>query len=128
MNAPYKKLSIRRTDKISFFTLNALILSRVWNSTNNPPKPTPTSAAFSPVNLGIPADALNSPITGTLDPNTPMKVNVFFKLNQSQQNQLQQSRDKSTGSQAGGKQNRDNRCSVRADQKLPEASRTSHST
>jgi kumamolisin len=41
------------------------------------------------VNLGIPADALKSPITGVLDANTQMKVNVLFKLNQSQQDQFQ---------------------------------------
>src|SRR5579864_7508185 len=67
--------------KLHWLLLMLLFLA-ACGSTSNAPKPTPTPLAFSPVNLGIPADALNSPITGTLDPNTQMKVNVLFKLNQ----------------------------------------------
>ncbi len=75
--------------------LFALILSGC-DSSSTTTQPTPTQPklsptahiAFSSINLGIPADALNSPITGPLADNTPMHVSLLFKVNQSQQNQL----------------------------------------
>jgi kumamolisin len=85
---PIKSVQFVAQTKLHWFLLMLLFLA-ACGSTNNVPQPTPTPLAFSPVNLGIPADALNSPITGTLDPNTQMKVNVLFKLNQSQQKQAQ---------------------------------------
>jgi subtilase family serine protease len=87
---PIKSFQFVRQTKLHWL-LFILLFSVACSPTINTAKPTPTPVpiAFSPVNLGIPADALNSPITGPLDPNTPMKVIVLFKLNQSQQNQLQ---------------------------------------
>lgn len=63
------------------------------NSSNTvtQPTPTPSPAArmmFSSIDLGIPADALNSPITGPLADNTLMHARLLFKLNQAQENQL----------------------------------------
>ncbi len=69
--------------------LMLLFFTACSSANNNPSTSTPTAISYSPINLGIPAAALNSPVIGTLNPNTMMKVNVFFKLNQSQQNQLQ---------------------------------------
>src|SRR2546430_618499 len=58
-------------------------------SANSPvPSPTP-SIPFSHIDLGIPADALNSPVTGQVNDTTVMHVVLFFKINQSQQQQLQ---------------------------------------
>lgn len=85
---PIKGFQFVRQTKICFLLLMLLFLAACGNSTNN--TQTPLTESFSPLDLGIPAAALNSPIIGTLDPGTLMKVNVFFKLNQSQQNQLQQ--------------------------------------
>lgn len=68
----------------------ALIISGCASSTTVT-QPTPSPAphlAFSSINLGIPADALNSPTTGPLADDTLMHVRLLFKLNQSQQNQL----------------------------------------
>lgn len=45
--------------------------------------PTPTSTAPVTLNLGIPQEALNSPVVGQLSATTPLKVMVNFKLNQS---------------------------------------------
>src|SRR5579871_4591645 len=59
------------------------------SSTTTQPTPSPTAhIAFSSINLGIPADALNSPVTGPLADDTLMHVRLLFKLNQGQQNQL----------------------------------------
>ncbi len=59
------------------------------SSTTTQPTPSPTThIAFSSINLGIPTDALNSPITGPLADDTLMHVRLLFKLNQSQANQL----------------------------------------
>ena len=85
---PIKGFQFVRQTKICFLLLMLLFLAACGNSTNN--TQTTLTTAFSPLDLGIPAAALNSPIIGTLDPGTLMKVNVLFKLNQSQQNQLQQ--------------------------------------
>lgn len=56
------------------------------------PTPSPTSPKtgieFSPIDLGIPADALNSPVVGSLPDSTVMHVRLLFKLSQGQQNQL----------------------------------------
>ena len=43
---------------------------------------------FSSIGLGIPADALDSPVVGPLADDTLMHVRLLFKVNQSQQNQL----------------------------------------
>jgi kumamolisin len=84
---PIKSSQLVGQTKLHFLLLMLLFLA-ACNAGNTPP-PTPTPAAFTAIKLGIPADALNSPTVGTLDPNTQMKVNVYVKLNQSQQNQLQ---------------------------------------
>jgi kumamolisin len=84
---PIKSVQFVGQTKIHWLLLMLLCLASC-SFTVNTPKPTPTPPAFSPVKLGIPADALNSPVEGPLDPNTQMKVNVYFKLNQSQQNEL----------------------------------------
>jgi kumamolisin len=76
--------------KLYWMLLMLLFFAGCSSATNTPPPtPTPTKIAFSPFDLGIPTAALNSPVVGTLNSSTQMKVNVFFKLNQSQQNQLQ---------------------------------------
>lgn len=70
--------------------LFALVLSGC-NSSSTPAQPTPSPTAhiaFSSINLGIPADALNSPVTGPLADDTLMHVRLLFKLNQGQQDQL----------------------------------------
>lgn len=68
-----------------------LVFLAACSSTSNvpPPTPTPTTTAFAPIDLGISTAVLNSPIVGTLDPNTGMRVLVQFKLSQQQQNQFQ---------------------------------------
>ena len=70
--------------------LFALILSGCdSSSTTTQATPSPTAhIAFSSINLGIPSDALNSPITGPLADDTLMHVRLLFKVNQSQQDQL----------------------------------------
>src|SRR5437762_7387019 len=85
---PIKSFQILGQAKFHLLLLTLFFLV-ACNSTNNTPPPTPTPVAFAPVKLGIPTEALNSPIVGELDPNTQMKASVFFKLNQSQQNELQ---------------------------------------
>ena len=89
---PIKSFHLMGQTKLHLLLLILLFLA-ACNSTGTAPPPTPTPTptplTFSSVKLGIPQDALNSPIIGTLDPNTQMKVNVYVKLNQSQQNQLQ---------------------------------------
>lgn len=68
----------------------ALIISGCASSTTvTQPTPSPTQhLAFSSIDLGIPTDALNSPVTGPLADDTPMHVRLLFKVNQSQANQL----------------------------------------
>ncbi|HVB74346.1 MAG TPA: S53 family peptidase [Ktedonobacteraceae bacterium] len=53
------------------------------------PTPSPTARMqFSSIDLGIPADAMNSPVVGSLTDDTLMHVRLLFKVSQSQQNQL----------------------------------------
>ena len=69
----------------------ALVLGGCGSSTTTQSTPTPTSGlhmAFSSIDLGIPTDALNSPVTGSLPDDTLMHVRLLFKVNQSQANQL----------------------------------------
>ncbi|HEY6540136.1 MAG TPA: S53 family peptidase [Ktedonobacteraceae bacterium] len=68
----------------------ALVISGCASSTTTTQStPSPTAhLAFSSINLGIPTDALNSPITGPLADDTLMHVRLLFKLNQGQENQL----------------------------------------
>jgi kumamolisin len=67
-----------------------LVLLLAGCGSTNSPAPTPTpSIPFSRIDLGIPADALNSPVTGPVNDSTVMHVVLFFKVNQSQQQQLQ---------------------------------------
>lgn len=52
---------------------------------------TPTTSStlgFSPVTVNVPPAALNSPVTGQLPDNTVLHVHLTFKVNQTQQNQL----------------------------------------
>jgi subtilase family serine protease len=55
---------------------------------------TPTSASnplqATPLNPGIPANALNSPVTGQLPGNTTLHIRITFKLNQQKMQQAQQ--------------------------------------
>lgn len=85
---PIKSIQMVGQTKLHLLLLLLLFLA-ACNTTNTTPPPTPTPPPFSAIKLGIPADALNSPIVGTLDPTTQMKVNVYVKLSQSQQNELQ---------------------------------------
>jgi len=50
---------------------------------------TPAPLQITILNLGVPAVALNSPITGNLPNNTPMHVRITFKINQNTLNQMQ---------------------------------------
>lgn len=50
---------------------------------------TPAPLQITTLNLGIPAVALNSPITGNLPNNTSMHVRITFKINQNTLNQMQ---------------------------------------
>ncbi len=71
--------------------LMLILLLAGCNSSTNVVQPTPTPTArltFSSVSLGIPSDALNSPVVGPLAGTTLMHVRLLFKVNQSQQNQL----------------------------------------
>ncbi len=53
--------------------------------------PTPTPhITFTPLNLGLPAQALNAPVIGPLPDNTQLHVHVAFKLNQQLLNKLNQ--------------------------------------
>jgi kumamolisin len=58
------------------------------------PTPTPTQSALSPslefvdFDLGLPAKALNAPVTGTVPDDTTLHVVITFKTNQSTLNQL----------------------------------------
>lgn len=50
---------------------------------------TPAPLQITTLDLGIPAVALSSPITGNLPDSTPMHVRITFKMNQSVLNQMQ---------------------------------------
>ncbi|HLX38895.1 MAG TPA: protease pro-enzyme activation domain-containing protein, partial [Ktedonobacteraceae bacterium] len=54
------------------------------------PTPTPVHIVYTPLNLGLPAEALNAPVVGPLPDNTPLHVHVAFKLNQQLLNKLNQ--------------------------------------
>ena len=54
------------------------------------PTPTPVHVAYTPLNLGLPASALNSPVIGSLPANKQLHVHVAFKLNQQILNKLNQ--------------------------------------
>ncbi len=54
------------------------------------PTPTPVHLTYVPLNLGLPAAALNSPVIGPLPDNTQLHVHVAFKLNQQLLNKLNQ--------------------------------------
>ncbi len=54
-----------------------------------PPTPTPlTSLQFTPLDLGLPAQALAAPIIGTVPDSTILHVAITFKINADQLNQL----------------------------------------
>ncbi len=83
------------TGRFGPFKLCALLLILVLagcdSSNHVVTKPTPTPMTvqqFSTINLGIPTDALNSPVVGTLPDSTLMNVRLLFKVTPSQQNQL----------------------------------------
>jgi kumamolisin len=48
----------------------------------------PNPIQFVPINLGIPPQALNSPVTGNLPDNTKMHVGITFKISQNLLNKL----------------------------------------
>ncbi|MDQ2907380.1 MAG: S53 family peptidase [Ktedonobacteraceae bacterium] len=48
----------------------------------------PAAVQFTPIDLGIPAEALNSPITGPVPDTMPLHVSVTFKVNQAVLNRL----------------------------------------
>jgi kumamolisin len=56
---------------------------------STPPKPTPTPVSFSSFNLQIPSEALATPVDKPVPDSMAMHVSMLFKLNASQQNQLQ---------------------------------------
>jgi kumamolisin len=49
---------------------------------------TPAPLRFVPINLGIPSQALNSPVTGPLPDNTQLHVAITFKISQNLLNKL----------------------------------------
>lgn len=49
---------------------------------------TPAPLQFTTINLGIPADALNSPVVGPLPDNTQLHVRITFKINSKVLNQM----------------------------------------
>jgi kumamolisin len=63
-----------------------------FGSTSSSPNATATKTASSnpvaltPLNLGLPAQALNAPITGTVPANQNLHVSITFKINQDQLN------------------------------------------
>ncbi len=80
------------TGLFKIVVLLLVLLLAGCGSANSPVVPSPTASGsiqFSRIDLGIPADALNSPVIGSLDGNTVVHVVLFFKLNQSQQQQIQ---------------------------------------
>ncbi|MGH2493822.1 MAG: S53 family peptidase [Ktedonobacteraceae bacterium] len=77
--------------KPGILLLMLILILAGCNSPTNVVQPTPSPTArltFSSVSLGIPADALNSPVVGPLADDTSMHVRLLFKVNQSQQDQL----------------------------------------
>jgi len=86
---PTKSIQLVGQTKLHWLLLSFLLFLAACNSTTSTPPPTPTPAPFTAIKLGLPAAVLNSPVVGPLDPNTSMKVNVYVKLSQSQQDQLQ---------------------------------------
>lgn len=77
------------------FTMGMLLIALAvlagCSTATPPPQPTPSptnTLTFSNINLGIPTDALNSPVVGPLPDSTLMHVTLLFKLTQSQQDQL----------------------------------------
>ncbi len=89
-------LSTFPTDRTGFLKPVILLLMLTLivagcNSSTTVVQPTPSPTmhlTFSSLNLGIPADALNSPVVGPLADDTLMHVRLLFKVNQSQQDQL----------------------------------------
>ena len=81
------------TSPLGPFKLGVLLLLLVFAGCNSAatntitPKPT-ARPLFSLIDLGIPAEALNSPVVGSLADDTVMHVHLLFKLTQSQQGQL----------------------------------------
>jgi kumamolisin len=70
-----------------------LLVALVGCSSGVAPAPTPTPAPpasleFVNFDLGLPAQALNAPVVGTVPDNSPMHVVITFKVNQSTLNQL----------------------------------------
>ena len=64
------------------------------------PTPTPTHITFTPLNLDLPAKALNSPVVGPLPDNTQLHVHLAFKLNQQLLNKLNQQKVQTGKSQS----------------------------
>jgi kumamolisin len=64
------------------------------------PTPTPVHITYTPLNLGLPAKALNSPVVGPLPDNTQLHVHVAFKLNQQLINKLNQQKVQTGKSQS----------------------------
>jgi kumamolisin len=69
--------------------LGLVLLLAPLASCNGASVSTPTPLQITTLDLGIPAAALSSPITGTLPNNTPMHMRITFKMNQSVLNQMQ---------------------------------------
>ena len=66
-----------------------LVLAGCGGATELQPTPSPTNAlTSSTINLGIPAQALSSPVVGSLPDTSMMHVTLLFKLTQSEQDQL----------------------------------------
>jgi len=66
-----------------------ILISGCDNKSTPPPKPTPTPVAFSAFDLQIPPAALATPVDKPVSATMQMHVTVLFKLNTTQQNQLQ---------------------------------------
>lgn len=64
------------------------------------PTPTPVHLTLVPLNLGIPAQALNSPVVGSLPANQELHVHVAFKMNQQLLNKLNQQKVQTGKSQS----------------------------
>jgi len=54
------------------------------------PTPTPVSLSFTTLDLGLPPQALNAPVVGTVPDSTILHVGITFKINEDQLNHLAQ--------------------------------------
>ncbi|MBE3557731.1 MAG: S8 family serine peptidase [Ktedonobacteraceae bacterium] len=60
------------------------------DSANGPATPTPSSNALVPLDLGLPPEALNAPVSGMLPDNQRLHIEVTFKIDQAALDQLEQ--------------------------------------